>query len=486
MGTDFSRMENVNVTGRRPGGSELIALDIDEPSQDGLYNLRSIKPIGHYKGATGNADLDLLGFDAQILDDNTIRLYLINQRPPVDASDNIVDASKSGANSTVEIFEMRKGQEQMRHVRTVSSDEVWTPNRVAALDDGSGGFLVTNDHSVKVGMVRNARRPIKCRLANLTQRLKLDYFIGGGNVAYCDGAGTCHPAYDGREDSEATLKNSLDEPIYRKYLNQALIYLPKSKLKFPNGLARGRDGLFYVPSTVDGQIRVLALQPDKTLRLIDTIHVGMPLDNISPDANGDMYVAGFPNLLQSVKGLGDPYNEISPATIWRIRKTVDAGKGGVKSVDYRVEKVIEDREGKVLSGSTTVRHDVKTGRLFVSGKSMVMVLFEKIMLICNSCSATVPCRVRTYEVSTDAESAYTRLERSWQNACHAGDTGKFTITTRGILDHVRLMSPVQCSICAGAPVTKLYVRCCIVHIRSSRTSFGQAAVKISKACKRVK
>jgi len=94
----------------------------------------------------------------------------------------------------------------------------------------------------------------------------------------------------------------------------------------------------------------------------------MPLDNISPDANGDMYVAGFPDLYQSSKGFDDPYNGISPVTIWRIRKTVDVGKTGVRSVDYRVEKVIEDKDAKVLSGSTTVRHDVKTGRLFVSGK----------------------------------------------------------------------------------------------------------------------
>jgi len=342
-------MNDLNVTGRRPGGSELLALDIDEPGEDGLYNLRSIKPIGHYKGADGSSDLDLLGFDVQVLDDNTIRFYFVNQRPPVDASNKIVDASESGANSTVEIFEMRKGQEQMRHVRTVFSDQIWTPNRVAALGDGSGGFLVTNDHSVKVGM-----------------RLGLDFFIGGGNVAYCDGAGKCHAAYDGSEERQFTRSDAPSEPKYNTYLNKALSYLPKTKLKFPNGLALGRDGLFYIPSTIDGQIRVLALQPDKTLSLVDTIHVGMPLDNISPDANGDMYVAGFPNLYQSMKGFDDPYNGISPVTIWRIRKTVDVGTTGVRSVDYRVEKVIEDKDAKVLSGSTTVRHDVKTGRLFIS------------------------------------------------------------------------------------------------------------------------
>jgi hypothetical protein len=82
---------------------------------------------------------------------------MVNQRPPVGAFNNIIDASKSGANSTIEIFEMRTGQEQMRHVRTIFSNEIWTPNRVSALADGSGGFLVTNDHSVKVGLVCDSR-----------------------------------------------------------------------------------------------------------------------------------------------------------------------------------------------------------------------------------------------------------------------------------------------------------------------------------------
>ena len=150
---------------------------------------------------------------------------------------------------------------------------------------------------------------------------------------------------------------------------------------------------------------MLALQPDKTLSLVDTIHVGMPLDNISPDANGDMYVAGFPNLYQSMKGFDDPYNGISPVTIWRIRKTVDVGTTGVRSVDYRVEKVIEDKDAKVLSGSTTVRHDVKTGRLFISGKSMTMVGNDECALMLDSCRASFPCGLRTNEINDPADAA---------------------------------------------------------------------------------
>jgi hypothetical protein len=88
-------------------------------------------------------------------------------------------------------------------------------------------------------------------------------------------------------------------------------------------------------------------------------------------------------------------------TIWRIRKTVDVGKSGVRSVDYRVEKVLEDKDSKVLSGSTTVRHDVKTGRLFISGKSATMALgnFENYVLTFGSCRTSFPCRLRTDEIS---------------------------------------------------------------------------------------
>jgi hypothetical protein len=136
-------------------------------------------------------------------------------------------------------------------------------------------------------------------------------------------------------------------------------------------LTRGFDNLIYVPSTIDGVIRVYALTQDNLLRLIDTIHTGMPLDNISPDARGDLYVAGFPDLRQTLKSLADPLNVDAPASILRIRKTVDADASGVRSVDYRVEKVVEDREGKIISGATTVRHDVKTGRLWIGSKSLL-------------------------------------------------------------------------------------------------------------------
>jgi hypothetical protein len=161
--------------------------------------------------------------------------------------------------------------------------------------------------------------------------------IGGGSVAYCSPTGECHDATSG------------------------------TRLKFPNGLTRGSDGLIYVPSSADGNVRVFSLQPDNTLKLVDTISIGMPSDNVSPDANGDLYIAAFPMVMQTKKAMDDPYGQAAPSTVLRIKKIV-ANEFDNEEPRYVVEKVIEDREGSIIAGATTVRHDVKTGRLFIGGK----------------------------------------------------------------------------------------------------------------------
>jgi hypothetical protein len=205
----------------------------------------------------------------------------------------------------------------------------------------------------------------KDTLSDPQQRKNLDFVIGGGNVAFCNVNGDCHTAVSGDEPDEQLSSSINPQPLYKEYLDKALSFLPKTKLKLPNGLTRGFDNLIYVPSSLDGQIRVYALDSDNLLQQIDSIHTGIPLDNLSPDARGDLYVAAFPNILAMIKGLADPRNLDVPSTILRIRKTVDVER---KKVDYRVEKVVEDREGKIISGATTVRHDVKTGKLWIGGK----------------------------------------------------------------------------------------------------------------------
>jgi arylesterase/paraoxonase len=91
----------------------------------------------------------------------------------------------------------------------------------------------------------------------------------------------------------------------------------------------------------------------------------MPLDNLSVDANGDIYAAAFPDIVALVKALSDASVPNAPATVFRVRVVRDKdGEPG-----YEVEKVLEDIEASVLPMTTTAVHDVKTGRLFLGGVS---------------------------------------------------------------------------------------------------------------------
>ena len=102
-----------------------------------------------YEGATGPGDgaLYLHGFDVEVLDNDNLRFWLVNHRPPVDAKGALQDAGALGANSTVEVFEAERGKNELLHVRTVWDEAVFTPNKLAAT--GDGGFVVTNDMSSK-------------------------------------------------------------------------------------------------------------------------------------------------------------------------------------------------------------------------------------------------------------------------------------------------------------------------------------------------
>lgn len=147
---------------------------------------------------------------------------------------------------------------------------------------------------------------------------------GGGTVAFCPTLHSCHTA-------------------------------AKGIFKFPNGIIRDRDGLYYVANTLRGEIDVLELRPDNTLRKINEISIGMMIDNLSIDSNGDIFVPGFPSFWGAIKGLWTPGRDV-PATIFRIRK--------VGEREWEIEKVLEDIEGKYISFATSVAHDVKTGNFF--------------------------------------------------------------------------------------------------------------------------
>ena len=139
----------------------------------------------------------------------------------------------------------------------------------------------------------------------------------------------------------------------------------------PNGLVQGRDGLTYVPCTLDGTIKVFRLSESHMLVKVNEIKVPLPIDNLSVDESGDIYAATLPKIYIWAESTKDPFNTNPPAAVFRIQKSVREVGGETnryKETDaiYIVEKVLED-DGSVLPGATTAVHDASTGRIFLSG-----------------------------------------------------------------------------------------------------------------------
>lgn len=132
----------------------------------------------------------------------------------------------------------------------------------------------------------------------------------------------------------------------------------------------GRDGYFYVPSSLTGRIGVYSFS-SAGLAKVDEINIGMPIDNLSVDANGDIFAAAFPDSLKLIKVATQGADLAVPGTVWKIRRVASERKENGKETrgdtgNYRVWKVLEDRDGKVIPRATTVAvHDAKTGRIFL-------------------------------------------------------------------------------------------------------------------------
>ena len=67
------------------------------------------------------------------------------------------------------------------------------------------------------------------------------------------------------------------------YCDQSACRIAYTGLKIPNGLVRGRDGLIYVPSTVDGTVTVFKLTEKHLIEKFNEIKIPFPIDNLSVD-----------------------------------------------------------------------------------------------------------------------------------------------------------------------------------------------------------
>lgn len=131
---------------------------------------------------------------------------------------------------------------------------------------------------------------------------------------------------------------------------------------YPNGLIYSHfDQKIYVPSSAQGGITVYRSHANGSLELTQEIYLPYAIDNLSEDQNGDIWAAVIPDGLEFFRHAKDPSHRVPPSSVFKLVRT-DGGR-------FVAEKVLEDRDGALLPGTTTVVHDVSTGRLFLSGEA---------------------------------------------------------------------------------------------------------------------
>jgi arylesterase / paraoxonase len=135
---------------------------------------------------------------------------------------------------------------------------------------------------------------------------------------------------------------------------------PEQKLNYPNGITKGADGLYYIPSAMTGKMWVMQLHTNKTLTTLSSYQLDRPMDNLSEDSKGDIYAASFPSGKEFIEATHKPFELNPPMSVHKFRYSEEKG--------WDVVKVLED-DGSVLPGTTVGVHDPKTGRIFVGGAS---------------------------------------------------------------------------------------------------------------------
>ncbi|EHY53738.1 hypothetical protein ABEF92_006292 [Exophiala dermatitidis] len=327
-------IHRLNASGRALH-DHVVALNLDNPSSEGGFTYHVLERPG-FPGVHGDGRLHVVGItgtrrksaEANPDEDNSeIELWLINAQPSVDpVTGELLDNAVVGGNSTIEVFRTKPGADTMEHAKTFAHPQIATPNNIAVTKDG--GFFFTNDHGPhKTGWPHH-----------------LSTYLGTGDVSYCSASGDCKRVASG--------------------------------FKFPNGLLLASDGLLYVPSAAIGGITVFEPLPDGSLKKVHYIDLDYPMDNLSEDANGDIFAAGFPKIAEVLTAFDDPLKAVASATVWRVRRL---NRNVPDKYEYELFKVIEDADGEVLPIMTTVIHDASTGRLFMSGVvSPFITVCEKI------------------------------------------------------------------------------------------------------------
>ncbi|MEE4300262.1 MAG: SMP-30/gluconolactonase/LRE family protein [Pseudomonadales bacterium] len=217
-----------------------------------------------------------------------------------------------GERHTVEGFVLEAGADgwRARHLVTVAGAALVSPNDVAAVD--AGRFYVSNDHGTSGGLARTMEDLLGLDLAN---------------VLYFDG-----------ERFEEVIEGL-------SYANGVALARGGAELVVAEVFRRGVT--FHDREPVSGRAQAHLL-----------VDLDSGVDNLTVAADGSIWVAGHPRLLEFADHAGDP-SARSATEVIRMRRT----EGGAVA-----ERVLMD-DGSLLSGGSVAapwRDEVVIGAVFQS------------------------------------------------------------------------------------------------------------------------
>lgn len=96
------------------------------------------------------------------------------------------------------------------------------------------------------------------------------------------------------------------------------------------------------------------------------------MDNINIDENGDLWIAGFPKALKTLKDITS-LSPDTPGPSIVLRASKNKGKDAFYGQKYTVEHIVED-DGHVIGSGTVANFDTERGLVFsgsVVGPSVI-------------------------------------------------------------------------------------------------------------------
>lgn len=222
----------------------------------------------------------------------------------------VINHHKTG--SSVELFRFKN--DTLFHLVTYENNSMCCPNDLVAVDTDK--FYVSNDHGNKKGIMRKLE----------------DYLrLPKSSVLYFNGE------------------------VFSKVIDH---------LNYANGLMVSPDGkTLYLTETTSGKISVFDRDINSgALKLRFEKHLKTGLDNITMDANGDLWVAAHPKLFDFV-GHAKNAEHLSPSQVFKMRPI---GKDNLSVTEVYLNN------GEQLSGSSVA--------LYYKGEVYIGVVFDNKLL----------------------------------------------------------------------------------------------------------